>query len=230
MERDVNNREAGLERLRGASRISVFPLPNVVFFPHAPLGLHIFEPRYRRMTEDALASDRLIAVVLLKPGWERDYAGSPPVCEVASAGVIEEHQRLPDGRFNIRLRGVSRIRLGTFVQSSPYRIAEFQRLEDGEPPANAAATEEQGRLIRTCSSLVREIVGPAAAQFAMPPGLPFPVAVNAFCQGLAMDVERRQALLEVDDVTERCRALIDLLTALWKDASLARVEAEATTH
>ena len=64
------------ERLDAAGRVPVFPLPDVVFFPDTTLPLHIFEPRYRRMTEDALRSDRLIAMAVLKPGWERDYQGS----------------------------------------------------------------------------------------------------------------------------------------------------------
>jgi len=66
-----------LEALRTRGTIPVFPLPDLVFFPHATLPLHIFEPRYREMTEDALRGDRLIAMALLKPGWERAYDGNP---------------------------------------------------------------------------------------------------------------------------------------------------------
>ena len=53
----------------------IFPLPNVVLFPNALLPLHIFEPRYRQMTADALEGERLIAMALLRPGWE---SSSPP--------------------------------------------------------------------------------------------------------------------------------------------------------
>ena len=53
--------------------IPIFPLPNVVLFPNVFLPLHIFEPRYREMVADALASDRMIGMVLLRPGWQRDY-------------------------------------------------------------------------------------------------------------------------------------------------------------
>ena len=59
--------------------LPLFPLPNVVLFPNVFLPLHIFEPRYREMVADALASDRMIGMVLLRPGWEHDYEGRPPV-------------------------------------------------------------------------------------------------------------------------------------------------------
>ncbi len=56
--------------------IPIFPLPNVVLFPNVFLPLHIFEPRYREMVADALAGDRIIGMVLLRPGWEADYDGT----------------------------------------------------------------------------------------------------------------------------------------------------------
>ncbi len=59
--------------------LPLFPLPNVVLFPNVFLPLHIFEPRYREMVADAVASDRMIGMVLLRPGWDRDYEGRPPI-------------------------------------------------------------------------------------------------------------------------------------------------------
>lgn len=92
--------------------VRLFPLPNLVFFPHVLLPLHIFEPRYCDMLEDALADDRLVAMAVLDPGWEKDYEGRPPVMPVACVGQIATHARLPDGRHNILLAGVARVRLG----------------------------------------------------------------------------------------------------------------------
>src|SRR5438874_10875680 len=91
--------------------LPLFPLPNVVLFPNVFLPLHIFEPRYRDMVADALASDRLIGMVLLKPGWERDYEGRPPVYPIGCSGVMTHAARLPHGRYNILLRGVERFRI-----------------------------------------------------------------------------------------------------------------------
>jgi len=91
------------------SRIPLFPLPDVVLFPHVSLPLHIFEPRYRKMVADALAGERTIGMILLRPGWEADYYGRPPVFESGCAGRIETCQELEGGKYNIVLRALSRL-------------------------------------------------------------------------------------------------------------------------
>src|SRR6266436_1472543 len=88
-----------LANFTGHARL--FPLPNLVFFPQVMQPLHIFEPRYRQMTADALAGDRLIALVLPKPGWEKDYADKPALHSIACLGRIMAEQALDDGRYNI---------------------------------------------------------------------------------------------------------------------------------
>ena len=68
----------------GVARL--FPLPNLVLYPHVMQPLHIFEDRYREMLEDALAGDRLIAMALLEPGWETDYESRPPIAPLRLPG------------------------------------------------------------------------------------------------------------------------------------------------
>jgi Lon protease-like protein len=114
-------------------RARLFPLPNLVFFPHVMQPLHIFEPRYRQMTTDALAGDRLIALVMLQPDWEKDYQAKPAICSVACLGRVVADQRLEDGRFNLLLRGLSRIRILREIQDDKlYRRAEVEQLSDVE--------------------------------------------------------------------------------------------------
>ena len=108
--------------------LPLFPLPNVVLFPNVFLPLHIFEPRYREMVADALASDRMIGMVLLRPGWDRDYEGRPPIYSVGCSGVLTHNERLPDGRYNIVLRGIERFRILEEDQALSYRRAA---VEDG---------------------------------------------------------------------------------------------------
>src|SRR5881409_1420478 len=148
---DASDRAIKILRARGT--VPVFPLPDVVFFPHARLPLHIFEPRYRRMTEDALRGDRLIAVALLKPGWEGTYDRSPEVCPIASAGVIEDEARLPDGRLNIRLRGLTRIEIREFVQETPYRVASAQVLSDINELDGPDVEGDKRHLLASCAGL-----------------------------------------------------------------------------
>src|SRR5258705_2438166 len=103
--------------------IPIFPLPNVVLFPNVFLPLHIFEPRYRQMVDVALNGDRIIGMVLLRPGWERDYEGRPPVYPIGCAGVITHPERLHDGRFNIVLRGMEKFRIAAEETEEIYRLA-----------------------------------------------------------------------------------------------------------
>jgi Lon protease-like protein len=91
--------------------LPIFPLPDVTFFPHTLLPLHVFEARYRAMVMDALARDRRLAVVKLKPGFEAAYAGKPAVHPIAGAGEIVSWERLATGRYNILVKGEWRIRV-----------------------------------------------------------------------------------------------------------------------
>src|SRR5438270_6273997 len=121
-----------LTEFNGTARL--FPLPNLVLFPYAVQPLHGFVPRSRQMTRDALAADRLIAMVLLRLGWEADYEGRPPLHPVACLGRILAEQRLDDGRYNLLLRGLRRVRIGAEIAGDTlYRSAHVELLQDVQP-------------------------------------------------------------------------------------------------
>jgi Lon protease-like protein len=129
----MNEDSSALQEFSGVARL--FPLPNVVLFPFLVQPLHIFEPRYRQMAIDALAGDRLIATALLRPGWEAKYDGKPAVFPVVCLGRIVSDQRLPDGRFNIQLRGLSRARILQEVDNGKrYRSAQVKCRTAPPPP------------------------------------------------------------------------------------------------
>ena len=94
-----------------SGKVRLFPLPNLVLFPHVMQPLHIFELRYRDLLEDALAGDRLIAMSVLVPGWERNYEGRPRLHPMACLSRITTHCRLSDGTYNVLLLGLRRVRL-----------------------------------------------------------------------------------------------------------------------
>ncbi len=119
--------------IASSSPIRLFPLPNLVFFPHVMQPLHTFEPRYRQMTADALAADRKIALTLLQPGWQEDYEGKPAIYPIATLGTIVSDHRLEDGRYNLLLQGTHRIRVREEVPSDKlYRLANVELLSDYE--------------------------------------------------------------------------------------------------
>ena len=112
----------------------VFPLPNLVMFPHVMQALHIFEPRYLEMFEEAIHDDRLIALGLLEPGWEQHYEERPKLHATACLCRIATQQRTPQGTYNVLLLGVRRLRLiRELPATTPFRVVESEILDDHEP-------------------------------------------------------------------------------------------------
>ncbi|MBI4389290.1 MAG: LON peptidase substrate-binding domain-containing protein [Nitrospinae bacterium] len=118
------------EELKVSGPIAIFPLPSTVFYPKTSLPLHIFEPRYREMTADALKGNKLIGMVLLRPGWEERYFENPEIMAVGCVGKIEQSSLLEDGKYNILLRGLSRFRVAAEIPGKSYRRAEVEILKN----------------------------------------------------------------------------------------------------
>jgi uncharacterized protein len=191
------------------AEIPIFPLPNVVLFPAALLPLHIFEPRYRAMVNDALDGERLVGMVMLCPGWETNYEGTPPVYPVGCAGFITHADRLPDGRYNIVLRGLEKFRI---VHERRARDgAETYRMAGVESIVEAAAHRTAGTLNDARKRLERLIAKRLhrSADESIPKDIADEDLVHAIAQHL--DPLEKQALLECDGVVHRCHTLIELL-------------------
>jgi Lon protease-like protein len=129
--------------------LPIFPLPNVALFPGAALPLHVFEPRYRDLVRDALAGSKALAIARLKPGYEASYAGRPAVFDVCGAGSIEQHREHGDGRYDILVRGVCRVRiLNEHPPLQTYRLVNAEPLADlPHAPELAGAFHERLRAL-----------------------------------------------------------------------------------
>jgi Lon protease-like protein len=185
-------------------RVPMFPLPGVVLLPHALLPLHIFEERYRAMTRDVLKGSRFIVVSLIAPG-ESQTAEKPAVQRIAGVGEIMMAHELPDGRFNLVLRGRARIRVDEELATlRPYREVAATVL----PDLPALDTEE----LRDADQSLRALVGQLAD--AIPEGgdiLRQVVAaqdtpaelVDVLTAQLVYDPVTRQRLLETREVMRR---------------------------
>ena len=186
--------------------IPLFPLPNVVLFPGVSRPLLIFEPRYREMIADALKGDRVIGMVLLRPGFEKDYEGRPPIHDIGCAGEIEEYEQLPDGRYVILLRGLTAFRVVSEDQRKPYRLARVDAvpevLNDEDRGALSSARERLAQLLYMVLPLGVEPPDP---------GLDDAEFVNVTAQNLQMPEADRQQLLEHSSVLSRARALVERL-------------------
>ena len=192
--------------------VPVFPLPGVVLFPGVHLPLHVFELRYRTMVREALSGERVIALALLSPGWERDYHGSPEFHTLGCLARIDEVVWLPDDCYHLRLLGLARARLGRAVREFPYRAVRVQVLPQ-EPFSedDALVQLERRALIEAGTRLARLATtgDPAPAEIAE--NLAFEPLVNAVCMGLAADPSEKLALLEMDSVLERARRARELM-------------------
>jgi len=199
----------------GAARL--FPLPNLVLFPHVVQPLHIFEPRYCEMLEDALASDGLIAMVLLAPGWERDYEGRPPIAPMACLGRVLSHERLPDGKHNLLLRGMCRAAIRRELPPERlFRQAEIDLLEDFYPSSSAA---RRPQLQRRLVDLARELLPDKAAGreqlddlLASQVSLGMLTDIFAYTLGFPLPVKQR--LLTEWNVDRRAKLLLEQLGQL----------------
>ena len=188
--------------------IPIFPLPNVVLFPSVFLPLHIFEPRYKTMVADALIGDRIIGMVLLRPGWEPDYEGRPATYPVGCAGLITFSEQHADGRYNIVLRGLEKFRIEGEDDSHGYRLARVEPIMEEPTPADRAIIREERRRLEAL--LVPQPQG-RGVDPKVPPSMADEDLVNALAQYLDLEPVEKQALLERDGLVERCRSLIDLL-------------------
>ena len=196
------------------SRVPIFPLPETVLFPRTRLPLHIFEPRYRAMTEHCLSTTSPMAIVLARPG--QDLAGHVEIFPVAGVGVIERSERLADGRFNIVLRGVARMRIAEEIPNRPFRLVRGEALaENLASPASLAIPCET---LRACVRRVASMAGePDVAseilrrvESATDPAL-LADTVGAMLVG---DVTDRQALLEDVDVARRLETVTSKIADL----------------
>jgi Lon protease-like protein len=188
--------------------IPIFPLPSTVLFPNVFLPLHIFEPRYRQMVADAVESDRIIGMALLRPGWEQDYEGRPPVYPIGCAGLITHVERLDDGRYNIVLHGLEKFRLVSETGDRAYRQARIETILD----ECAASDRESLREARhRLESLIVPSSDPGVAERRVPASMPDVDLVNALAQYLELEPLERQALLEREGPLRRCHSLIELL-------------------
>lgn len=190
--------------------IPIFPLPNVVLFPNVFLPLHIFEPRYRQMTADALAGDRIIGMVVLRPGHEADYEGNPPIYSTGCSGLITHSEKLDDGRYNLVLRGIEKF---TIQSEEPPAVGRLYRSAVISPIHEAVTGGDRMTLrterVRLQKLLEEHYSGIVEAK--LPEAMPDEDLINALAQYLEFAPMERLALLERPGALARCRSIIELI-------------------
>ena len=190
--------------------LPIFPLPTVVLFPNVFLPLHIFEPRYRQMVAESLAGDRIIGMVLLRPGYEDDYDGAPPVYPTGCSGLITHAEQLEDGKYNLVLRGLEKFTITS--EQAPaggrlYRSAVVTPLDDSVANGERDQLRHQrNELQRLLTTLSNDTLG-----HYLPDAMPDEDLVNALAQYLEFAPVEKLALLERHGALARCRSMVELL-------------------
>ncbi len=186
--------------------LPVMTLSNMTFFPHALLPLYIFEPRYREMLVDVLASNRLFAVAGLNAKLVRDPGLLEPPHRIASVGIVRACQKNPDGTSNLLIQGLCRIELLAIVAEEPYRRIRVRALPSGSENVDIESARLRSEIERLLT--LKQKLG---AQ--LPPGLGDflrniddpDTFVDLAAFNLGVSQEFKQRLLETLDLHARLK-------------------------
>jgi ATP-dependent Lon protease len=197
-----------------SGRARLFPLPNLVLFPHVIQPLRVFEPRYVDLLHEALEGDRLIAMALLEPGWEQDYEGRPPVAPVACLGRVltwQATQPKPNLQYNLLLVALTRVRI---VRELPpersFREAEVEVVSEVYSPGKDAGRPAlQASLISAFQEMLPR-VDDACELFnqVSSKNVSLATLTDVISYALDLDVRAKQSLLEEANVDLRAEALL----------------------
>ncbi len=193
--------------------VPLFPLSTVVFFPNTLLPLHVFEPRYKQMVNDVIKSERIIGMALLKPGWQSNYYGNPEIYDVAGMGRIVSSETCTDGKINIVLYGLKRVRITEIVKDKPYRLARVNILENAHGPDEERLRGRIEELITKWNFTLGE--KEKAHRINVNTKLPLDCLTDALGTLIFSNIFEKQMLLEEPSSEKRAEIIIkDLQTRL----------------
>jgi uncharacterized protein len=197
-----------------SGKLRLFPLPNLVVFPHVMQPLHIFEPRYRSMLEESLADDSLIGMALLAPGWESDYEGRPPLRSAGCLCRVATHHRTSEGSYNVLVLGLRRMKIVRELPSDKsFREAQVDLLDDDYPADDAA---DRGKLqLQLLEAFKRVLPTIPEAQEQMDELLggqiPLGMLTDIVAYTLDLDLQFKERMLQETSVDRRAEELLEFL-------------------
>ena len=200
-----------------SGRVRLFPLPDLVMFPHVMQPLHIFEPRYRELVAAALADDHLLGMALLEPGWEANYEGRPAIAPVACLARIVSCRQLADGRYNLFALGLRRIAIaGEMPPDRSYREAEVRLLDD---VYSSAASISRSNLQKKLTKVFRQLLPSLSnnlEQFEhlLTGEISLGTLTDLVAFALSLPLPAKRQLLEEQSVDRRAKRLLEHLGEL----------------
>jgi ATP-dependent Lon protease len=205
----TQERDSGtpVDKIEIAEELPVLPLRDTIIYPHIVAPLLVTEEPLIKLIDDALAGDRIVAVFAAREGVEDEMPGPDGLYDVGSAVAVARMFKLPDGKMQLLVQGVARLKSTEYTQTEPYLKAKVERLRDV-----LEDTVEVEALARNALNLFRQIVNLA-------PYLPEEIFIAAMNVGepndladflaanINLDTEQKQQLLEELNVKERLRKL-----------------------
>lgn len=195
-------------------RVRLFPLPELVVFPHAMQPLHIFEPRYCELLAESLASDRLIAMATLMDGIASTSQDHPVIASTICLTKIISHAEVESDQHNILLVGTRRATIIREIDAGrPFRIAEVKVADDIYPPAGAESRlglkkdllNAFGEIIPPTANAQKNLYELMAGQMGLGP------ITDIISYTLPFEVEDKLELLGEPDVDARASELVRML-------------------
>jgi uncharacterized protein len=204
--------------MAGTRRLGMFPL-SAVLFPGAELSLHVFEPRYRELTDDCLAGDGHFGVVLIARGSE--VGGGDQRVGVGTVAEIEAAERFDDGRWALLVTGRRRITVAEWLPDAPYPQAMVDEAPDGPGPVDDEEFERATSAVRRVRTLLSELGAPAPVVADLGAGGADDDGSSLWrlCAMAPLTAFDSQKLLEADDPPSRAALLIELCEAMSGDLS-----------
>jgi Lon protease-like protein len=207
--------------------VRLFPLPNLVLFPHVVQALHLFEPRYCQLMKDTLADDHLITMCLAKPTDSGMPVDQPIVHDVVCIGKIVAHHELEDGRFNLLLMGLKRARIVKEIDvDRQYRMAQVEVLEDIAVNDDQIETGMRTKLLEIFRNLVQteKLLEKESLKSLIINQLPVGTLIDLMSFSITIPVEQRQLILATSDVLKRFRKFIALAQQAMSLTTVCPVE------
>ena len=205
--------------------VAIFPLPNQVSFPGTVVPLHVFEPRYRKMIDESVEHERMIAVCHVKKqigpakkqqsiqrALNTNQASYLPQ-EIFSAGPCNILKRSRDGRIYVNISMRHRLKFDREIQTLPYRIASCSLLHD-DPVEPSQMVDQQINIVDMILDLIGRQAPTEVSRFNREAWLTMDPQQFSFTifQLLRFKPELMQFILELTNPEERLQLIVKTLT------------------
>ena len=175
------------------------------------------------MVREILGENGELVIGLLRAGLESNYMNISAVHEIACLGKIETYEELEDGKYNIVVVGIHRVRILREVQHSPYQLVEVEKIEDeAYDERSVDVVDRHNHLSGLFSKFTELATGVKQQALELMPQLDFESLVNMVAMTLNLAVDQKQALLEINEAPQRCDALIPVLQQQLETLMLVR--------